>query len=81
MAVQVLRITGLLFAWMVQYCLFVPCVYGWRMIAAAFKLGALGLLLLCIPVLGWVVLAVMLVGRPGSAHRSNIWRPWGLRRR
>lgn len=75
-----LRITGLFFAWMMQYGVYIPMVLCWRMTVAAFKMGAVGLLLLFIPVVGWIVLIVMVMNHP-SAHRSNIWRPWGLRRR
>lgn len=75
-----LRVTGLLFVWMMQYGVYVPLVLCWRMTVAAFKMGAVGLLLLCIPMIGWVVLIMMVMNHP-SPHRSNIWRPWGLRRR
>lgn len=75
-----LRITGLLFAWMMQYGVYIPMVLCWRMTVAAFKMGAVGLLWLCFPVVGWIVLIVMVMNHP-SSHRSNIWRPWGLRRR
>lgn len=77
---KVMRGILLPLGWLIQYGLFVPSVLGCRLMLGAFKLGMVGIIWLCVPVVGWVILAVMLLGHP-APHRSNIWRPWGIGRR
>lgn len=72
---------GLVLAWSVQYTTWVPLVWAWRLTAFALRAGLLGVMLLCVPIVGWVVLAVMLLRRPSAERaRSNEYlRPWGCR--
>lgn len=82
-ALQVLRWTGLALAWAVQYTIAVPCILLWRLTLAAFKVGFVGVLLLCLPVIGWIILALWLMLRhpaPATAapSRRSMWRPWGI---
>ena len=70
--------------WPTQYLLVVPCVYLWRwtvaLLAGALKLGVLGLILLCVPIIGWVLLAYLLFFRKGepAPKRPSVLTPWGL---
>lgn len=98
-AARVARVAGavtvLSMVWAVQYVAVVPVVYTWRacvwLVTAGLKLGVLGVLLLCLPIVGWILLAILLVMRHqhaqtmaamghgrGARARANVLRPWGL---
>lgn len=72
------RYLGLIAVWTFQYAIAVWIVLLARLAKGALKLGALGLLLLCVPIIGWIVLAVLLLRRPVPAteRRPSVWRPW-----
>ena len=71
-------VTGLVPVWLVQYLLWVPAVLVARLavvlVRAALKLGALGVFLLCVPVIGWLALAVILYIRSRNrvAERRHV---------
>jgi hypothetical protein len=71
-------VTGLVPVWLVQYLLWVPAVLVARLAVAivwdALKLGALGLFLLSVPVIGWIALAVILYIRSRNrvAERRHV---------
>jgi len=86
-----LGVTGLAMLWCLQYGGWIPLVYTSRflvwMAKAAIGLGLVGIVLLFIPVIGWVILAAMLMHRHGQKQivrelrrqdgHPSIWRPWG----
>jgi hypothetical protein len=71
-------VTGLVPVWLVQYLLWVPAVLIARpavaIVGAALKLGALGIALLCVPVIGWIALAVIIYIRSRNrvAERRHV---------
>lgn len=81
-ALSVAKWTGLALLWTFQYAVAVWCILAWRFCVAALKFGAWGLLMLCIPIIGWIILAVkiyqVMTHSPRPARRS-VWKPWGLR--
>lgn len=82
----------ILLVWPVQYLLWIPLVIMWAIIRFAFTLGFVGILLLVIPVVGWIVLFFMLMGRRREKRYGkmleratgekpvSVWRPWLLDR-
>lgn len=96
-AVTAVGFVGLMVGWSFQYMIVVWAVVLWRLFAwmakAAVKLGVLGLLLLIVPVIGWIILIILLVVRNGQHEIAQaiaaqppdtgkparpIWRPWGI---
>ena len=82
---KVLAWTALLiFIWPTQYLMVVPIVYLWRwtvaIITGSLKYGLLGIMLLCIPIVGWVVLAYLVFFKRRSpeppAERLDVLTPW-----
>jgi len=64
--------------WLVQYLIWVPVVVTWHAIKFGLGLGLLGLLLIVIPILGWIVLIFLLLDRGGSQPwLGPVLRPWG----
>lgn len=77
-SVSALWLIALIPAWMLQYLIVVPAVWVWRyFIVPAFKIGGVGVLLLFIPVIGWIVLAVMILRRPAQPRSNAYLTPWG----
>jgi hypothetical protein len=83
--------------WLFQYGVVVPVVavywlgvvglaWCWRLCVGAFTLGVTGIMLLVLPVVGWVILIHRLRFRPRPRPRRRrrrrfpptIWRPWAL---
>lgn len=70
--------------WPLQYLIVVPAVYLWRwavaLVKGALKYGLLGVLLLCIPLIGWIVLVylVFFQKREPAPPRTNVLRPYFL---
>jgi hypothetical protein len=82
--------------WVAQYVIWIPAVFIWRASVVVFRfaltLGLIGLVLLFVPVIGWIILALILLLRGGDdrdtkalvrelARREgidgrSIWRPW-----
>ncbi len=96
-AVTAVGVAGLMIGWSFQYLMVVWAVVLWRifawMVKAAMKLGVLGLLLLFLPVIGWIILIILFVVRNGQHEIAQaiaaqqpdtgkparpIWRPWGI---
>lgn len=64
--------------WLLQYLLIVPLVWIWlALIVPAFKIGVVGVILLCVPIIGWIILAVLILRRPQPRRERTYWRPWG----
>ena len=70
--------------WMFQYCWLVV-VLGFKFFLALFKFGAnvgvFGLMLLFLPVIGWIILAFWMLNRPSQPNypsKSISLRPWCL---
>jgi len=73
-----LWLIALIPGWILQYTLVVPSVWTWRyFIVPAFKLGGIGILLICIPIVGWIVLAVMILRRNKPVRDNRYLTPWG----
>jgi len=66
--------------WAVQYLLWVPLVITWHAIVFGTGLGLVGLLLIVIPVVGWIVLIFLLLGRGHQPWLADLLRPWGAAR-
>lgn len=64
--------------WLVQYLVWVPLVILWHAIKFGLGIGLLGLLLLFIPIIGWIILVFLLLGRGGSQPwLGPLLHPWG----
>jgi len=73
-----LHLLWLIPAWMIQYTMVVPLIWLWRaLVVPAAKIGIIGLALLCIPIIGWIILAVMILRRPREHRPHTYARPWG----
>lgn len=74
-----LHLAWIIPAWLLQYTLVVPTVWVWRyLVVPAFKVGFIGIVLLCIPIVGWVLLAVLIFRRKAPVNRSHAYlKPWG----
>lgn len=86
---------ALVAVWSAQYTIVVPAVYCWRLLvwvtAVALKMGFAGIVLLCVPVVGWLVLVMIIVMRhqhtqtmaslgvtkPVKSHK-NVLLPYGM---
>jgi hypothetical protein len=90
-ALRYLHLLWLIPLWCCQYLVVVPSVYTWRLLVlfagffvGVFALGALAVVLVCIPVIGWLALLVLVLSRPRNTyhrprpHHSNAWmfKPW-----
>lgn len=78
-----LHLLWLTIVWSIQYTVVVPTIWLYRVLSGALAVGALGVLLVCLPVIGWVILAVLLMGTPTPSQRERrrsrrYLRPWGL---
>lgn len=77
----------LVFVWPTQYLLVSPARWTWRLcakVARGLALSAVGvILLLCLPIIGWLILILALVLRGKPAPRGSInaglWTPWLVR--
>ena len=82
-ALSVLKWTGLVMLWFVQYLVYLPFVWlPVRAAKAAVKLGVVGILLLCLPVIGWAILLLWLILRhpaPEQPAKRGALKPWGLK--
>lgn len=78
--VGILKWTALGISWTFQYMLWIPMVLVWWLAKGAVKFGVLGLVLVLIPVLGWIILAWLIFRhKPESVAKRSIWKPWGIR--
>jgi hypothetical protein len=73
-AVKAAKLIALMPIWSAQYLMLWPMVafisfLGW-LIKGALKVGIVGVLLLCIPFFGWIILAVMLMNH-GNQRRAD----------
>ena len=78
-----LTIIGLPLLWVsLQYPFVVPVVFLWYvflwLLKGAGKVGLFGILLICLPIIGWAILAIILVMR--AQHRETLaaFRPEAL---
>jgi len=82
-ALSIAKWTGLTLLWFVQYLVYLPFVYlPVRAFKAAVKLGFIGILLLCLPVIGWAILLLWLILRhpaPEQPAKRGALKPWGLK--
>ena len=82
--------------WVAQYVIWIPAVVIWRASVVVFRFGLtrglIGLVLLFVPVIGWIILLILLIlllrggDRDTKAlvrelaregiNRRSIWRPW-----
>lgn len=77
---KIAKYSALSFAWVVQYLFWVPLVIFGRLCVGAMKLGLLGFFLLCIPIIGWAIIAVKVFSGPSPRRPGpSIWKPWGTR--
>ena len=77
---KILKYVGLSFLWMFQYAIYVPTVLCFRGLKGAAKFGFLGVLLICIPILGWIILAWLVFRRaPVGEKPRSVWKPWGIK--
>lgn len=75
----VLAWMGLAVAWAFQYGFAVWMVYVWRVFRFAGEISG-GIVLVCIPVIGWIILIVLLVKHnPERLPAKSVWTPWGLK--
>jgi hypothetical protein len=66
--------------WIVQYIVWVPLVLLAHAVGFALGIGMLGIVLLIIPIIGWIVLIFLLLGRSGhEPWVADLLRPWGPR--
>lgn len=77
---KALLFLALAVAWLIQYVLYVPMVWTWRAVKAAFKIGGLGVLLVFIPIIGWIILAVKVYAltKDGRQVDRRYLHPWGV---
>lgn len=77
--------------WPLQYLLWLPLVLLGRLIRFAFMIGFVGIVLLFIPIIGWIILFFMLMGRRNEKRferllkamgdeRKTVWHPWMIER-
>ena len=59
----------ILVVWPTQYLVFVPVVWFARAIAFGLTVGGWGILLIFLPVVGWIILGFMMMSR--GANRRN----------
>lgn len=79
---------GMLSAWSVQYTVVVPIVWCMRLLSSvarfAMRAGLWAIVLLCLPIIGWAILAVILLLRSPSERPPRrpaaYARPWLLDR-
>ena len=77
-----LHLIWLLPLWFIQYSI-LYAVFSFKIISGIFKfalnIGVIGLILLCIPVVGWIILAFWMLNRPNSPSypvTGSRFRPW-----
>jgi hypothetical protein len=79
-----INLIWLLPLWSFQYALVIQ-VFGIKILVAVFKwslnMGVIGLILLCIPFVGWIILAFWMLNKSGSTNQPSIqlrpsFRPW-----
>ena len=68
--------------WFIQYCIFYA-VFSFKIMTGILKfalnIGVIGLILLCVPVVGWIILAFWMLNRPNSPSypvTGSRFRPW-----
>ena len=79
--------------WPVQYLIVVPALLLWAVVRFALKLGLIGILLLFLPIIGWIILAAWLLfrqpdhgaelvelerRRQGIPPPRSVFAPWKL---
>jgi hypothetical protein len=77
-----LHLIWLLPLWFIQYST-LYLVFSLKIITGIFKfalnIGVIGLILLCVPVVGWIILAFWMLNRPNSPSypvTGSRFRPW-----
>lgn len=67
--------TALIALWTVQYTVVAPMIW---LVKVAVGIGVVGLVLLFVPVVGWIILLIVVMLRPRRTPDRSIWRPWFL---
>ena len=77
-----IHLIWLLPLWFIQYSI-LYAVFSFKIISGIFKfalnIGVIGLILLCVPVVGWIILAFWMLNRPNSPSypvTGSRFRPW-----
>ena len=68
--------------WFIQYCI-LYAIFSFKIMTGILKfalnIGVIGLILLCVPVVGWIILAFWMLNRPNSPSypvTGSRFRPW-----
>lgn len=61
-------------AWVVQYFIVVPLYVIWRLVAIAFSFGLVGILLLFVPIFGWIILGLWWLKRRSDKRHDEVMR-------
>lgn len=77
-----IHLIWLLPLWFIQYSI-LYAVFSFKIMTGIFKfalnIGVIGLILLCVPVVGWIILAFWMLNRPNSPSypvTGSRFRPW-----
>lgn len=71
-------LTALIPLWVIQYVLWVPLVWAWKVLAATTKVVATAMFLLFIPVIGWAIIIIKAIKIvTGQRSSATYLRPWG----
>lgn len=76
---QVLKYTMLTFAWLVQYCFYIPFIG--LPFALLRKGGKAAMVILACTFIGLpiVILYLLLRNRPEPKEHRSMWKPWGIK--